>query len=299
MLHIEFRDAADKRFDLVELGAHAEHQSLLDQIAGKDRVHKYGAQTTDELLKFRIGGDGYSKTAYAIVDEADTVESVIYGYNYDGLPGNVDEILKEKSSTPKGKTSHRAFYSISALVNGGGPRMINSLVSNCPEDLAPVTLSPLRTTRKNYPQFNAASLCAHEKMVLGFVHLLDCNNPDFEKTNDVQRFHMGNGAIILHINTAANTPDSIDGVEGYGIMPNYGYTIGAEQRKANQTLFTAIRKGHEPVENIVRLMDVKLAETVTGLMSAGVMAELYTRQMVDNLQRVLSDVKASMPRLAI
>ncbi len=311
MLYVTFNDAATGRdYALVEIRADM-HAPLLAQIAGKDRVHTFGAGSVDELLEYRIGGKGYAKTAYAVIDSTQTVESVIFGYKTGttitsgaDMPGNVDTILRARATTPLSRSDNDggdnatggdsggiAFYSISAFVSGGGPRLINTLLANCPAGVQPGTLSPLRTLRKAFPHLADAALGHEEKTVAAFLHLMSCKDP-------VQAFHMGNGAVVGQINTDANTPHSEDGREGYGVMANYMYTVDADVRGRNRALFHAVAREAAPREALIDLMDTQLAQRAVGLMAKRVMDTLYEPSLVDKLQARLAGLAAARPVFA-
>lgn len=287
MLHVPFNTASG-HYCLLEISADDDH--YLGQIAGKDRVHMFGADTPENLRQYRIApGQSYTKTAYAIINSRNEIESVIFGHKTAkkivtgaDLQGNVDSILKEQANIAfEGTPSAIAFYSISAFTRGAGPALINQLLDNCPRELVAATLSPLRSMRKTWQSYADASLSREEKTVLAFLHLMN-------RDNDVQKFHMGNGAVVRDINIDANTPDSIDGVEGMGVMPNYGYTTDKTVREANKKKLHAINTGVEPEENLVHLMESSMVNRVMSYISAGAMAAAVAPGLTDRLQTAMT-----------
>lgn len=277
MIHIPFNDVSG-HYDLTELSV--DHTDYLSQIAGQDRVHTFGAQTVDELCEYRIGGDASAKTAFAVVNtDTQKVGAVIFGHKTKktintgaDLQGNVAEILREKASAAfEGTPTAMVFYTISAFTRGAGPLLVNTLIRHT-DGFQPATLSPLRTLRDAYPNVDVGDLKAEEKTVLAFMHLLNREDP-------VQKFHMGNGAIIRDIKLDANDPDSEDGIKGLGVMVNYGYTGDLNTLSANKSTLSAINAGSEPREALLELMEPALSRRLMTLVSGGVLKTLQTPRL--------------------
>lgn|GEM_PF-3075265 len=294
MLHIPFElavsgDEPDKTIPccLVELSVNDTH--YLSQIAGHDRVHSFGAQTVDDLCKYRVGGR--AKAAFAIVSHAeDKVEAVIFGHrsnkpikNGKDLQGNVAKILHEKTSKRfDGQTTAMVFYTISAITDtkGTGQALIDKLLET-DHGFLPATLSPLRTLSDAYPgisQRQFARMAREEKQMLAFLHLLNFKDV-------VQGFHMGRGAIIRDIKLDANLANSQDGILGRRVMVNYGYIGGDLSVLAeNKSILRSIKASGQK-QDIIRLVERPLAKHLTRLVASGVMKQYYPAGFADNIKR--------------
>lgn len=244
---------------------------ILTQMVGNDRVHDFGAQDLESLLKYRVGGKGCAKTAFALLaGNGSELRSVIYGYKTSqtistpaDIPGNVDVILKHPSRAAfEQAPTAMVFYSISSLIRGFGQPLINALLEKV-DGFVPATLSPMRSLRASFSELAGTTLNERQKIALSYLHLLDAGTE--RPCNDVQAFHMGNGARIGDINVDANTPDSVDGVDGLGVMINYVYPTSQVERANNRATFKAIVKGGKRPEDVIDLMDVTLRHRLANL----------------------------------
>lgn len=228
---------------------------VVEQLVGYDAVHKYGAQSREDLLRLRVGREDDNKIAVALADPTDSsgtrVLAVIYVYKHNqpilthrDIPGDVSGILAAPCEALRGQLTGMVFYSISNILlpdgqtpvlKGAGERLIAGLFPlvdrmGIPNDVVLSTLSPLRTLRRAYPDADFESMDDETLRIAAYAHLRSGTNP-------VQRFHLGNGARMADINLRANTPDSPDAREGAGVMLNYLYFRNEESRTRNKALF--------------------------------------------------------------
>lgn len=288
LLHIPFNDASGRPFCLIELAP--DHTEYLHAVVNqrKDKiVHHLGLGSVEEMRDLRVPmGPGFAKAAFATVcHQTNKLGSVIFGHKNDrtitsgaDLQGDVHAILHQKANTPfDGAPTAMVFYEITSLMPNTGADLIMQLLHNI-KGFVPATLSPLRTVRRDFPQLIDATLSSEETLALAYKHLLG-------RSDHVQKFHMGNGAIIRDIKLNANTPDSDDGVLGKGIMINYGYTDDVSTLETNRAKLKTITSGAAPAEDILHLTELPLVQRVMDVVSMGALKALYPQELVDGMKR--------------
>lgn len=281
----QFEQAADilrHGLELIPVSISGRDADLQSQLLNKDRVHDFGVRNVDELHEYRLGVPSSStKTAYALVnprneDGKRDILAAIYTYwqrgednlaeNYNALAGKVNLILHEPVRNNEAQNPKAAiFYSISTFdkMKGAGQMLIErvhaSLTGDLPQGTVLSTLSPLRGLREwlknggaEPEQMTASGLRGAAMRFL------------FANKNDVQSFHMGNGAMIGAIRLCANTPGSEDDVKGCNVMVNYVYAPDPARLVANriqyQNAILAAKSGQDFVAKsmIFSLMDRRL-----------------------------------------
>lgn len=233
----------DQRLKLVEVMP--ENEALAAQLVGRDRVHEFGAENVDDLRRYRLGGAGSNKTAFALVNpDENRMLAVIYVYKTSRpiaelrqIPGNVGRILSKPCQPMVGDPTSFVFFSISSTeeLRKAGAKLVAHLFDDDPIGLrgaAPVysTLSPLRTLRGHFAQAALKPKDYDGLRKAALNHLLANLDP-------VQKFHLNNGASIGDIKLRANKPDSKDATDGMGVMVNYVYAPDRTVRQQNQALF--------------------------------------------------------------
>lgn len=252
-----------------EIGRDApEH--IVCQLVGRDRVHNKGVQTTEELRRYRLGGEGFSKTCYALLD-GQAVISAIYvhkGYerieNDRDLNGNVAGILQEESIVDNRAPLSKIFYSISNIKNisRAGQNLVVGMYAHLSlqhPKAARSTLSPLRTFDQDFSahddlNFSVMPSAYKKRAVLDY--LLTGENP-------VQQFHMGNGARIadIKLNSGDVSFDEKTGkIRRHFAMVNYAYDMSEEVLRANSAAFSVVKtiinsKEIDPIERTVRVRE--------------------------------------------
>lgn len=231
---------------------HDAPDNIVGQLVGHDRVHVFGADSVQALRMHRLGGKGFDKTCYAIIKEG-IVHSAIYvanSYNQIAcdrdIPGDVAAILVAKTSQDNRSPAAFIFYSISNITNvsGVGQRLVQDLHAHLRQAFPSVirsTLSPLRSfddglSGQERSVFTGMSDAAKKRSVLS--HLLTGQN-------QVEQFHLGNGARIADIKLRAGD-QSIDAVTGapclHMAMVNYAYDMDAAQLLANAQSFASVKQ---------------------------------------------------------
>jgi hypothetical protein len=256
-------------------------EHIVCQLVGHDRVHAKGVQTTEELRRYRLGGEGFNKTCYALLD-GETVISAIYVHKgYESiesdrdLNGNVAEILQEESTVDDRAPQSKIFYSISNIKNisRAGQNLVIGMYAHLslqhPKAVRS-TLSPLRTFDDKFSahddlNFSLMSMGEKKRVVLDY--LLTGENP-------VQQFHMGNGARIADIKLDSGDV-SFDVKTGqmrrHFAMVNYAYDVDAEALKANAAAFSLAKsiigsKNIDPEERAVRVRESILPAVSSAIM---------------------------------
>ncbi len=211
---------------------HRGSSELHDALIERERVHKIKNKL--ELETHRLGhinperllqGKVSNRLGFAITTE-EGVQAVIYAHlceqsqlGFEGLPGNMDEIL----STRRRKIwdpDTIVFYSISRIGESEGAGRI--LISSVQQVLKGVpiqktTLSPFRDFDKWLDGRKISTVEPEEhKLELALERLIN-------RGDAVQRFHMGNGAVVGDVKHHVNSPDSIDARTGLNIGVNYAY----------------------------------------------------------------------------
>jgi hypothetical protein len=230
----------NEKLQLVPVSPEEQDSDLQAQLLDKDLVHKFGVQTPDELKAYRLGSPASNKTAYALInpeakDGQRQILAAIYTYwqhetpsyitDYRDLAGNVSRILHSPVMAQRPSVERAAiFYSISTfnVMSGAGQMLIDRLHTQQTQQLNQgvvlSTLSPLRgfaewlktqvATRESFDDHGL------KQAALTFL---------LANADGVQRFHMGNGAMIGDINLDANEKGSADDVLGHNTMVNYVY----------------------------------------------------------------------------
>ena len=266
------------RFVRVEIVDPA-NTGILEQLIGKDDVHDFGVRSVDELREYRIAERGGNKMCVAAVNpftpsRVPQVLSAIYVnkqiapipileyegmnghakpvYDYRALEGDVDKILHTRCNFIDALVSALIFYSITNIkmegtnipvLKGSGEILINRLfgvvetliaAGELPQNIVTSTLSPLRAMRSAWKKsgYNLDTADDHTMTMLAVALLM-------QGVDGVQRFHGGNGIDIGDIKLRANTPQSLDGIKGAGVMVNYVYRPDPAERAARQQLFRA------------------------------------------------------------
>ncbi len=215
---------------------------MISALIGRDEVHSTGVDTKENLLKYRVGGEAFNRSCFAVQDFSGELQSAIYlhkDYAQVKTPrhlcGNVNGILSgEARHMAEQKPLSIIFYSITRLgaMKGAGEILIGQLHKHLTEKYPETvlsTLSPLRQPKDKFGidiflseacPFPAEQMHADEKRAhaLAFLTL---------KKEGVQNFHMGNGAIIGDIKVDA------DRVGTHRLMVNYIYSPDAAELKAN------------------------------------------------------------------
>lgn len=215
---------------------------IVGQLVGYDRVHNFGAESETALRAFRLGNPHTTKTSYAMIGEDARVHSAIYvkrdthdvSQGYKALNGDVRGILASRVERLEDAPSALMFYSISNITEerGMGQLLVRNMHAHLTQEYPGVvlsTLSPLRTfdaylqeTAIHPQEFSAFSQAIQRRMVL--YYLMTVADP-------VQKFHMGNGAIIGDIKLGADT------VGLTSAMVNYVYPPDREELSENAKAF--------------------------------------------------------------
>lgn len=229
------------RFAEITSGANVE---VVAQLAGRDRVHEFGADNVENLRSFRLGDGNTTKTCYAMIGDDARVHSAIYvmrdahdvSAGYRALSGDVRSILASRVEALEDKPRSLIFYSISNITEarGMGQLLVRNLHASLTQQYEGVvlsTLSPLRTLDAHlersevlFERFSAFSPAEQRRVILSYLMAVE---------DPVQKFHMGNGAFIGDIKLGADT------VGASGAMVNYVYPADREVLAANARAFKA------------------------------------------------------------
>lgn len=225
---------------------------IVAQLVGHDRVHEFGAASIEQLRKYRLGGDGFDRTCFAIT-EGETVHSAIYVHKtYDAVRGdsdfhgNVAHILAHEAAEDKRTPRSMIFYSISNITNvrGVGRLLVGELHTHLGqtfEQAKSSTLSPLRSFDLNFAdedrkRFLTMSVPEQKKIALQYL---------LTGVNDVQCFHMENGARLADIKLVPGDK-SVHPATGkvceHVAMVNYAYDMPADELYANAASFQAVKQ---------------------------------------------------------
>lgn len=219
-------------------------REIVTQLAGRDRVHVSGADSEDALRRYRLGNPHTNKTSYAMVGDDGRVHSAIYvkrdthdvSEGFRALNGDVRSILAAPVAKLSDKPTALMFYSISNITEerGMGQLLVRNMHAHLTQEYKGVvlsTLSPLRTldayleeAAVKQEEFAAFSAAVQRRMIL--FYLMSVADP-------VQKFHMGNGAIIGDIKLGADT------VGKTAAMVNYVYPADREELSENAKAFKA------------------------------------------------------------
>ena len=211
--------------ELIELSPDPCHENLVSQLVGNDKVQNIGVSTKDDIYRLRTGGEGASKTAFAVVwlghPEGPKVMAAIYVNRRQGLANNVHEILTADIEKVNEFNCFAAF-SISnfGVMKGEGQMLIfmlhKYLRENSPEHCKITTISPFRSFARFLENQDATLVANTDLKSLAVNHIRTNANP-------VGKFHRGNGAIAIEIQENSNINGSDDAVQGHGVMVNYFY----------------------------------------------------------------------------
>ncbi|MEM6811103.1 MAG: hypothetical protein AAF549_01405 [Pseudomonadota bacterium] len=254
-----------RRLIVTEITADPTNDRFIAQMAGKDVVHKLGAETPNDLREMRLSDHRQTKTAYALVDPISReVFAAIYVYRSDSpkrkgmdledwLPGHVGKILKEMPRKTTGTPNAYVFYSISRFnkMDGEGEMLIEKLHEKLNEDIAlryPTvrqdeiifsTLSPFRTFENWIGHQEGLDLGGEGALLTAAYNYITSDQSDLPKDarDLVRRFHMTNGAKLLSIREAANDEDSLDSRDGRNVMVHYGYPRNRRELSKNASKF--------------------------------------------------------------
>jgi len=217
---------------------------IVSQLAGRDRVHVAGADSEEALRQYRLGSPRTNKTSYAMVGDDGRVHSAIYVKRdkhdvtggYRALNGNVRGILSAPVAPLLYDPTSLIFYSISNITEerGMGQLLVRNMHAHLTQEYRGVdysTLSPLRTldayleqSAVKQEEFAAFSAAVQRRTIL--YYLMTVADP-------VQKFHMGNGAIIGDIKLGADTKGQT------AAMVNYVYPADRAELSENAKAFKA------------------------------------------------------------
>jgi len=231
--------------------------SLVRRLAKNDSVHVTGADTIDNLRECRLGGAGYDRTCYAMV-EGDGENAIVHCAIYvkklygpvsspEDLCGDVAAILNSKSEKNPDEPTQAAFYSISNITGllGMGQRLVVALYEHLAKHMpqaAWTTLSPDRTfdqdfTEEDIARFNALSVQKKAREVVEYILT--------GEDKIVQGFHMGNGATPADANFNAGDIEHVKKtgeLKPHVVMINYWYDNDPEIVKRRRAAYTEIKK---------------------------------------------------------
>lgn len=241
MVGQDFSKAAKRK--LLHITPNAE--SVIRQLAGQDKVHAAGAETVEQLLRFRIGGDGTNRQAYAMLD-IDTwkIASAIFVDKQcqkiitpRDCCDNVQNILSSPVTAMSSVPTAVVFYSICSTAPGAGRELIENLhpylTQKYPRTIFH-TLSPLRDVPGKAElnrfieeavqgrNFSTLDEPVQKKIAVDYLKL--CIDP-------VQCFHQTNGARIDDIKLNADSKGL------HRLMVIYRYPRDAEELRQNAGLF--------------------------------------------------------------
>ena len=237
-------------------------------LVGRDDVHSFGVDSAESLKKYRLGGAAFDRSCWAVRNDQNELQSAIYVHkNYTridaprDLAGNVRKILTSEATQTAAIPLSIIFYSITRLgaVKGAGEVLIGKVHERMnkmyPQATVFSTLSPLRVFKgegidtfiegPGMPEWNRLDEAGQRAVALQFL---------LQKREGVQKFHMGNGAIIGDIKLDA------DSVGKYRIMVNYMYDRDAGVLKENAARFAACKGG----EDMLPLVHPHLIEETAG-----------------------------------
>ncbi|WP_428926291.1 malonyl-CoA decarboxylase [Marinibacterium sp. SX1] len=149
-----------------------------------------------------------------------------------GIPGTIHEVLTDQRPRLFPEDADTAvFYSISNCQQGlAGISFGNSLIKQVASDLAHdwpglktfVTLSPIPGLVRWLDTQGIAPLSGDGLREQAARYLLQARRPDGQPVDPVARFHLGNGARILHLHADADLSDK-GLAQSAGAMVNYHY----------------------------------------------------------------------------
>ena len=228
---------------------------IVGQLAGNDLVHVKGAGSIDELRRFRLGGEGFDRTCYAMIGKDDVVHSAIYILKtYDDiesdrdLHGDIADTLGNETCANDHSPRSLIFYSISNITElpGMGQTLVQNLYAHLQTQYPEAkrsTLSPLRTfdqdfTAEQVLQFRGMTQQGKTRAVLDYILSGDRNSM-------VQQFHLGNGARIADIKLSSGdvaTDRETGKARRHFAMVNYAYDMDDAQLQTNAAAFRDVKK---------------------------------------------------------
>jgi hypothetical protein len=261
----DFSDGAKtKGVYLIEI-THKTPERIVSQLIGKDRVHEQGTTSLNALMDFRLGGEGYNRTCFALWD-GEKIKCAVYVHKtytpiktvFD-LPGNISNTLYSKAQENTNKPEAYVFYSISGT---SGRTLIYALhehLNAINPNAAKTTLSPCRTYEdyigpRGLYDFHAKN--EEQKRQDAYEYLLRCHNI-------VENFHLGNGGRIANIHTNAG---DYHADRKHNVMVNYLYNDRFSIVETNAKIYkkiSGIRDGYGKTEHNVediRYRDEDLAK---------------------------------------
>ena len=207
--------------------------SILEKIIAYEAVHEIG--TWDDLRRRLQPAD---RRCFAFFHPAMPDEPLIFVEValMDGVPNSIQFVLSEEREILDAEEADTAvFYSISNCQKGlAGVSFGNSLIKQVARDLSRdlpnirsfVTLSPIpglmRWLRREGIRKCGGDPQGIER--LAAKYLLDAKAPDGLPLDPVARFHLGNGAIVHAVHSAADMSES-GLAQSSGVMVNYKYDL--------------------------------------------------------------------------
>jgi len=264
---------------LIEVSA--DDQDVLMQLAGHDHVHSYGADSVEEILRYRAGKRGESKQTFALVKPGQNgkdrqVLAAIYGHmdfvpdsngkiHCSNLKGNVHDILTAEIHGVE-QPNLATFYSVTAFekrgVKGVAGLLINRLHAHLRQEMPSIkmisTLSPARGFGKwakhsFLGELRAFSEVDLQRHILSYVPDFDAHSvaPDYARNLHIK----DNGATLGWIHSKANVQGSRDDVYGDGhIVPmvNYLYDLDGDtlERQRIQNLSGNVGVHQDLIEHL-------------------------------------------------
>jgi hypothetical protein len=195
--------------------------AIIHQLAGRDRVHEFGADNIENLRGYRLGDRDASKTCYAMIGDDGCVHSAIYvkrdchdvSSGFRALNGDVKGILSARVEDLNQAPRSLIFYSISNITEerGMGQLLVRNLHTHLTREHPGVvlsTLSPLRSFERDIEHLGEGQ---QRRAVLSYL---------FDIKDGVQKFHMGNGAVIGDIKLKADTMGAARAMVNYVYHPD-------------------------------------------------------------------------------
>ena len=207
--------------------------SILEKIIAYEAVHAIG--TWDDLRRRLQPSD---RRCFAFFHPSMPDEPLIFVEVAltSGVPNSVQAVLSEEREVLDVEEADTAvFYSISNCQKGlAGVSFGNSLIKQVARDLSRdlpnirsfVTLSPIPGLMRWLRREGIRKCDGDPQGVerLAAKYLLDVKTPDGLPLDPVARFHLGNGAIVHAVHSAADISES-GLAQSSGVMVNYKYDL--------------------------------------------------------------------------
>lgn len=246
---------------------------ILGQLVQKDAVHDFGTQSLSELRHYRVGGVESEKRCFAMIGEGDVLHSAIYVHAgnkpinaHTDLAGDVMPILQTPVQSFLGKIHSFNCYSISSQLSETkrtGPILVRNLHNFLTTNYAWGKISTLSPMRKFDDRIQGQYTEETWRQEHDSIRLLRIMDYLMSCENDVQRFHMGNGATIGAIRLS--TPDGAG--DSFGLnrcMINYLYHQDICVLEQNARAFKSIVKNGGSIID-AGLVEPELIEQVYGM----------------------------------